>query len=141
MPEEPSHNCRVAPRSCWTWCIKPRTASVRGRQKPHPEVGVTLGCEPSWPHVSQVDTRRRGFCCLTARLHMICMVVVPFAPTIHQSKREACHHFVELWRSAYHADTHLPGCIDVPAPAWETILETSAVRLTEWFQLTGRAAV
>ena len=127
MSGGPRHNCRGPPRSCWSWCIKPRTASVRGRQKPHPQVGVTSGCEPSWPHAVQVDTRPGGFCYLTARLPMICMVVVPFSPTIHQSHREAFQHLVELWRSAYHADRHHPGCIDVPAPAWDKPPETSTV--------------
>ncbi|KAH8778721.1 hypothetical protein F5883DRAFT_218803 [Diaporthe sp. PMI_573] len=141
MSGGPRHNCRGPPRSCWSWCIKPRTASVRGRQKPHPQVGVTSGCEPSWPHAVQVDTRPGGFCYLTARLPMICMVVVPFSPTIHQSHREAFQHLVELWRSAYHADRHHPGCIDVPAPAWDKPPEPSTVRHAGWFQEDGRAAL
>lgn len=62
---------------------------VRGRQKPHPQVGVTSGCEPSWPHALQFDTRPGGFCSrLTARLPTICLVVGLVAPTFHQSHTE-----------------------------------------------------
>lgn len=62
---------------------------VRGRQKPHPQVRVTSGCEPSWPHALQFDTRPGGFCSrLTARLPMICLVVGLVAPTFHQSHTE-----------------------------------------------------
>lgn len=90
IPRQSGHNCRGTPRLCWTGCVKSRTASVRGRQKATSSGGSDLRLlNRHGPHAIQLDTRPGGFCCrLTARLPMICMVVVLIAPTTHQSHME-----------------------------------------------------
>lgn len=88
MRGEPSHNCRGAPSIMLDMVHQAKNRLRTRSAEATSQVGVTLACEPSWPHTSQVDTRRSGFCCLTARLPVICLVVVPFAPTIHQSHRK-----------------------------------------------------